>query len=414
MFARLSAAVLYLAAAFVAVDLVRNPAKRSPARIARMLAVIFAGTAMLVLTPGFAYERIDSFAGVANTARYLGNSLALCMAVSMQIMVLNWVYKDQKARAATLLRVAVVTAVITGMGICFYLTPTAQNTSDWQAANTNLLGISIYSALYFGHIVWTGIEIVRLAPAYARRVPFPHIRWGIWAFTVTGWGGIVYGGAGVIIAIADDLGLPRLPGQLRIPYLAGLGLAVLSLAVSCIISIVGLAVLKSIRATQCCMLRPFWAALTGPHQELLLETPARKLVYNLGCVFATEHRALARRVLEIRDVYHQLEPWMDQQANLLATTYARQAGLSGARLDATVEAAVIAVALYAKANGHPQTGTGEVSHGGEDYPAEVAWLLKVAKAFTGPIVLEMMAEVRRDSTPEGWIPRNLEDQGSQQ
>ncbi|WP_144127052.1 MAB_1171c family putative transporter [Catellatospora sichuanensis] len=400
MFARYFSAALLLGVAIAGVDLWRNPSRRSGARVSRMMIVALGAAAMLMLTPGFGYEAIDRLFGVENTARLLSNSTTLAACAAIQIMILYWVMPAPQAGRAALRRGAVLALAVAGMATAFATTPTAQNTGNWQADNTTRLGISIYLAIYFGYLAWTAAQIILLVPRYARRAHLTHIKLGLWCFVAFGWTGMVYNGAGLVTAVADDLGAPRLPGQLVPVYLTGLGLSIVSLILSVVIPILGITWMKSYRAYQCCRLRPFWAALTGAHPEILLETPAKRFAYNIGCIFAREHQALYRRTTEIRDVYLSLRPWMDAQAQSAAEHHADAVGLSGRRRAAAVEAAVVKAALYAKVNGHPTTGTGAVQPGGADMPSEVAWLLRVATEFSGTVAGQVIDQMRHDRGPD--------------
>ncbi|MEV4415671.1 MAB_1171c family putative transporter [Catellatospora sp. NPDC049609] len=380
-------------------DLWRDPSRRSGARVSRVMIVALGAAAMLMLTPG-AYAWIDRVSGVDNLARLLSNSTTLGACAAIQTMILYWVKPPPQAARAALGRLAVLAAALAGMAVAFAVTPTAENNGNWQADNTGELGISVYLAIYFGYLAWTAVQIILLVPRYARLAHLAHIKTGLWCFVAFGWTGMIYNGTGLITAVADDLGATALPELLVPVYLTGLGLSIVSLILSVIVPILGITWMKSYRAYQCCRLRPFWAALTGAHPEILLETPARRFAYNVGCIFAREHQALYRRTTEIRDVYLSLRPWMDAHAQALAERAADAAGLSGRRRAAAVEAAVVKAALYAKVNRHPETGTGDVQPGGEDMPSEVAWLLRVAAEFSGTVAAQVLDELRRDGDPD--------------
>lgn len=378
-----------------AVDLWRDPSRRSGARVSRVLIVALGALAMLLLTPGV-YAGVDRLSGVDNLARLLSNSTTVGACAAIQIMILYWVTPPARVGRAVLVRLAVLAVALAAMATAFAATPTAENNGNWQADNTTKLGISLYLAVYFGYLAWTALQIILLVPRYARRAHLAHIKIGLWCFVAFGWTGMIYNGTGLITAVADDLGATRLPGQLVPVYLTGLGLSIASLILSVLVPILGITWVKSYRAYQCCRLRPFWAALTGAHPEILLETPARRFAYNLGCIFAREHQALYRRTTEIRDVYLSLRPWMDARVQSAAERHADAAGLSGRRRAAAVEAAVVKAALHAKVGGHAQTGTGDVHPGGEDMPSEVAWLLRVAAEFSGPVAAHTLDGLRRD------------------
>lgn len=403
MFARYFSAALLLGVVTAAVDLWRNPSRRSGARVSRMLTVALGAAAMLLLTPDV-YGAIDRSSGVDNLARLLSNSTTVAACAAIQIMILYWVTPPARVGRAVLVRLAVLAGAVAAMAVAFAVTPTAENNGNWQADNTARHGISVYLAIYFGYLAWTAVQIIQFVPRYARLAHLAHIKIGLWFFVAFGWTGMIYNGTGLITAVADDLGATGLPAALVPVYLTGLGLSIVSLILSVVVPILGIAWVKSHRAYQCCRLRPFWAALTGAHPEILLETPARRFAYNIGCIFAREHQALYRRTTEIRDVYLSLRPWMDAGVQAAAERQADAAGLSGRRRAAAVEAAVVKAALHAKVSGYAPTGTGDVQPGGEDMPSEVAWLLRVAAEFSGPVAGQVLDGLRRDGTADRPTP----------
>ncbi|NUR59367.1 MAG: hypothetical protein HOV87_11960 [Catenulispora sp.] len=414
MFAIVFSIVLFLGSAVAVVDLIRNKESRTSGRISKLCMIVFGCASFLLLTPA-AYNGIDSFFGYDNTARWIANSCGLAGAVGAQVMMIHWVHTGQRARRATQLRLAIWAIVVTGMAVALFSTPTAENPYKWQAENTTKLGISIYLALYFGHMTWTCVEILRYAPRYAMTPAIRynravvHIRIGLWFTVVTGIGGLVYGLSGLVIAVADDLGAADLPGQLNPVYLGGLAVAAGSLLFAVALPILVGGAMRSYRAYQCCLMHPFWAALTDDHQEHLLETAARRWAYNFGCIFARQHQKLARRITEIRDVYLRLTPYMDSRVQDLAAAYAQRHGVSGKRFDAVVEAAVVRVALYLKTRGFAAPKTtdpaGKIKTGAfPDWPQEAKWLLKVSNGFSGPVAAAVLAEVHRSTDDTGWTP----------
>ena len=91
-------------------------------------------------------------------------------------------------------------------------------------------------------------------------------------------------------------------------------------------------------------------------------------------------------VVEIRDAGLALRPYFDDQVVLRARQEADAAGLTGKTWACSVEAAVLAAALRAKAAGAPASGPGPV-HGwqhmpGRDLLSEAAWLGKISRRFT--------------------------------
>ena len=94
---------------------------------------------------------------------------------------------------------------------------------------------------------------------------------------------------------------------------------------------------------------------------------------------ATPRARLHQAVVEIRDAVLALRPYWDRRVLEAARRQADAAGLTGEDRAASVEAAVLAAALRAKAAGAPALGGGgtlEWQHRpGRDLPSEAAWLV---------------------------------------
>ena len=136
---------------------------------------------------------------------------------------------------------------------------------------------------------------------------------------------------------------------------------------------------------------PLWLATYLTFPTLILNPPAivwlnRWLPWNINF-------RLYRRVVEIRDGWLALRPYISQQTVEHARHLAELSGLTGVDLHAAVAAHTLAIALHDKALGrtaaHDQSPTTE--YGGEELTDEVEWLLKVTSAFTrirGPVTSE--------------------------
>ncbi|MFF3110271.1 MAB_1171c family putative transporter [Kitasatospora sp. NPDC057904] len=150
-------------------------------------------------------------------------------------------------------------------------------------------------------------------------------------------------------------------------------------------------------------LEPLWSVLraTVPAVELLPETARVGRRTPHGAQFA-----LYRRIIEIRDGQLALRPYVHPQVpSWVAEFTASTASTGGVRLRrrhevaATVEAAGIAAALEAAGAGHrypAEPSAGYVpSEGQVGIDEEVAWLIKVADAFTAsPAVARVRSRVR--------------------
>jgi uncharacterized protein DUF6545 len=126
------------------------------------------------------------------------------------------------------------------------------------------------------------------------------------------------------------------------------------------------------RCQQYRRLGPLWTALYRAEPSIALEPPGR---------FPTRMR-LYRRVIEIRDGLLALRPYHSAEVTEAARKSAVLAGLSGARLEAAIEAAAVTAAIRARAEGaEPVSPQTEVA-GGTDLDSDIEFLSHVASAVS--------------------------------
>jgi hypothetical protein len=136
-------------------------------------------------------------------------------------------------------------------------------------------------------------------------------------------------------------------------------------------------------------LNPLWLALYRAVPQIALVPPSSHRDWPLRDLGFR----LYRRVIEIRDGRLALRPYFDHRVASAALRLGQAAGLSGAELDAAVEASVLAAALRAKHDGRTATTDRLDAPGGSDLSGEIAWLVSVATAFAGsPVVRAVLAE----------------------
>jgi len=127
-------------------------------------------------------------------------------------------------------------------------------------------------------------------------------------------------------------------------------------------------------------LGPLWRALYRAEPAIALDPPAGPDLLAVGGL----RLRLYRRVIEIRDGLLVLHPYRADDVAAAAREHARLAGLSGRRLEATVEAAAVAAALRSHASGNPPTapaGTAGTVTGGTDLASDTVFLSRVARAY---------------------------------
>jgi hypothetical protein len=123
-----------------------------------------------------------------------------------------------------------------------------------------------------------------------------------------------------------------------------------------------------------------WRALYAASPEIALNPPSRR-IRDLLQVGDLSYR-LYRRVIEIHDARLTLRRWIGSADVCAAREGAR--GLSGAAVEATVEALLLRAALAAKDAGRLPDDPAPAQIGTRDHDdlaAEIAWLRRVAAAF---------------------------------
>jgi uncharacterized protein DUF6545 len=128
-------------------------------------------------------------------------------------------------------------------------------------------------------------------------------------------------------------------------------------------------------------LRPLWLALYRANPQIALVPPSPRLFEVL--VPRDLGLRLYRRVIEIRDGRLALQPYLDPGVAVQARRMAAESGITGQKLDAVVEAAVLDAALRAQARGRPLVhSAARISvPGGGDFESDVAFLTEVVRAF---------------------------------
>ena len=134
-------------------------------------------------------------------------------------------------------------------------------------------------------------------------------------------------------------------------------------------------------------LRPLWQAVRAAVPEIALPPgPSVGIGYRLY-----------RRVIEIRDGQLALRPYSDPQAVAMAESEARREGVTGADLGATIEAALLAIAISARESGLPRHDDPDhlpPMRSSEQLADEVDWLVRVSQMFArSPIVHQFSQKV---------------------
>ncbi|HEX5543323.1 MAG TPA: MAB_1171c family putative transporter [Micromonospora sp.] len=156
----------------------------------------------------------------------------------------------------------------------------------------------------------------------------------------------------------------------------------------------------------CYRLHPLWTAIHEVVPEIAL-LPAPPGIRGHTAFAQESSLRRVRMTVEILDGYATLLPWISGKVFRQAQTAAQEAGLTGDRLAATTEAAVIAAALTYRHRGWPvpedadevpmlpidgrPTDPVRGDHSGA--AEQVAWLTQVARAYRSSAVAAVLAQL---------------------
>ncbi|MFE2145171.1 MAB_1171c family putative transporter [Streptomyces sp. NPDC059456] len=143
-------------------------------------------------------------------------------------------------------------------------------------------------------------------------------------------------------------------------------------------------------------IRPLWLALREAVPEVMLPLPA--------ALARDADVLLYRYVIEIRDGTLALGAFAGEPAREAARTLLTAQGLSGAALEAAVEAAALRYAARQTVPGGASSGAARppgAGPAGDDLDAEVAWLELVAEAYATPRVRRVAGELPAGPAPVG-------------
>ncbi|MEU2210712.1 MAB_1171c family putative transporter [Streptomyces hygroscopicus] len=352
--------------------------RRSRRETAYRTLVITLALQSLTFTMGAVAMGSDRFLGVGNLAILVMHLSAVAFCVSAQIILLRWATDAEEAgRKARYW-------LITGIGLTVLLTalflvadgpgrPASDfNTGSGQpAVLTYLLVFMVSQAV-------PCVTILRQCGRYARMASKTSLRQALRLLSVAAVILFLYCAARVVNVLTAACGIDIGAWTLAASVFSALGIVTLSLSLT--ISSWGASVTKllewargyrSYRA-----LYPLWRDLYESSPDIVLEPPGA------GASVSDLDYRLHRRVIEIRDGWRELRPYIDRTAG---SGDGVGPGDSEETRQAFAEAAQIRQALHAKRTGtvpadNADTGDFEDRDTG-NFTAEVVWLTKVASAY---------------------------------
>ena len=363
------------------------------------LCLLTLAVAQTVLLPPV-YVTIDRLTGVPNLARLLGNGVGVLGCWILLVYLFQLSYPGPEAWAR-LRRAggALGGALILMIGL-FVLAPVDEEDVEFVQRYGNAPFIMEYRLVFLTAVGLTCLQAARLLWRYADAVARPVLRHGLRLMALGGLAGLGYALHEGLRVATRRLGLPFPLSHPEVitPALVtvAVGLVLIGATMPTWGPRVGLPALYRWAARYAAYRRlaPLWHAVYQANPEIALLPPPSPLadalaVRDLGF-------RLYRRVVEIRDGCLALRPYLDPRAAHYARELCRAAGLSDEETQAVVEAASVAAALRAKAQGRsaPQP-IGTVSTlGGTDLESEVIALERVARYFGhSPLVRAVLARL---------------------
>lgn len=393
------AAVLLLAAAYKARPLLRRPRPRGLGALCGFLTGL--GASLVFLTPvvGDALSVITPKLG-----RLLGNCSTLAAATCISILLLRFNEEPPAADRKARHRLVSLAVVLVVMAVLFLSSPVDDSPGAptfGELPRTEPL-LNIYVLVFTAHLGAAIVDLLRQALRYARHAPRPGLRHGLRVIAAGCALGMVYIGYKIVHVVGlwtDAAWLPpeQLCTSLVTPatctFSVGLpAICSLLLVTGILLPAIGPALAWPWRRVLLWHLHrglhPLWAALTAAVPEIqLTATDSRYAAPD------PEFR-LYRRVIEIRDGMLALRPHRSDEVRRAAEQRLRAGGADDRRLDAGVEAAVLAAALESRRSGGAPAHPVSVEDASLTCPEltnlidEARWLRRVSHAFaasgTGP------------------------------
>ncbi|NYI06857.1 MAB_1171c family putative transporter [Allostreptomyces psammosilenae] len=393
----------YLLLAFKVRAVWRAP---SPSLYTLTSCLAFPATAFVVAAPAV-YTTVDRLTGVPNLATLLVYCLITGFSASGTVQTLLWTRPDPD-RAWDLSRrsvrwVLLLAVIVVAMMITLFLTAdlsrvdSAEHPLDFDTTYAEIPSVTVFLLLYQAFFALSLLSIGVVCFRYARTLRQPWFKRGVCAVAVGSWIALGYGACKVaaILACANGAHGPtwELLSTSVAPVFAAAGAALITIGMGTPSAAAWATHAREFRALQ-----PLWTAVRSAAPSVVLDSGAVTTGHGLRALLAVRDLEwrLARRVVEIRDGQLQLRGWYDVDTIEAARRGALAAHATPAEVDAVVEAAALASAVRARRAGlplHPhEVAEVGLAEAGADLRQELEHLVRVARAWNGPVVAAALAE----------------------
>lgn len=367
---------------------------------------------LLLITLGFALVFLSDAAQeienrlYPNLGRLLSNLCTMAAGLEITAQLISVSHPPGQVRPIVRRRVVLFLSSATTMAVLFLSSPLPTRVGDFGSLYGDRPGLVVYTLIYVVSLGTAMIDLLAIAVRYAHHAA-PALRVGL---GVVGAGSVValaYLAEKTIFVLSQVWGLPSpLAGHDR-PCTsaltpAGCLFAVGFPAMAILLIVIGITLpawgpraavpVSWIRYWWLQRrLRPLWEALHETYPDIGLPPSAR----------SGPRWRLHRRVIEIRDGLLALQPYQDPRIRTAAESAALQAEMQGSKLQAVIEATVIAAALAAVERSTQVEGSvvsptpGQMSSA-DDLIGEAEWLAKVATALTSPLVRRQVSLLEQE------------------
>lgn len=388
------AALCWGAAGWKAWTARRHPGPSSQDALWSSLGSLGAGLT-LFSPPG--YRGLYRITGIPNIAELAGHTFVLVSA-SQARSLLIYLEHPEPAPPSVRRQRGLLLLTVAGMTAAFRLAPVDQDSpGSFTRHYASAPWVAEYWAVFLLNLGGTLAATARQSRQLSAQTERPPLRQGLRLIAAGCWLGIAYFAHWGAYLVLRRHGR-ELPALARSASRATAVAAVTAVVTGCVLPAAGPALqsqpavrrLQQYRSLR--RLRPLWRQVCAAVPAVALDPPAGRWA-DLRDVRDLEHRRY-RRVIEIRDGWLALRPFMSAGVRNRVGRDACRAGLSGTELDAAVEAATVAAAAEAKRQDRPPADPLPPTETPArlDLDAECAWLEQVSVAGRSRLVRQLLAD----------------------
>lgn len=373
------------------------------ARTAITVAVGAFALGITIAVPGIS-DRIDQAAGVTNLAKIASHACAITIAAASEAMLLFLSLPVEQARPRVIRRVAASAVAYSGMLALWGVTLATAPGVRLVVEHARVPSVSGYLVIYLGAFAAFTADSAWLCWRFARVAGRTWLRRGLRITAVGALTGLAYclNKTVYLGSVWFDV---TLSGERYI--------AAVLVTISAALMLTGLTVpawgpsLPSRadwrRLSAYRRMYPLWRDVVAAVPDLVLDDRLRRYTVALRDL----DYALTRRMVEIRDGWIRVRPYIDERVTALASKHTDRIGLTGDDRAAALEAAQYAAGIRAKSAETPaeRPTTADLRSPDGGYDGELAWLTRVAHAYShSPVVPATLADIdalERSTAGEG-------------